>query len=104
MNYFSRAKRLLEMETVVGVFDDEQAAMQARAALLRAGVTAERMLLAAVEPARPQACTLSVETESTFVREKVRDVLRRNGAQRTELRYAQGGIGEIGRPTSNARI
>jgi hypothetical protein len=73
------------METVVGVFADEQAARQARAALLRAGVTAERIALAAEAPARPQACILSVETQSTFVREKVRDVLRRNGAQRTEL-------------------
>jgi hypothetical protein len=94
----------MAIEIVVGVFDDQQAAGQARAALLRAGVTAERIALAAEEPARPQARILSVETDSTFVREKVRDVLRRNGARRTELRYAQGGIGEIGRPTSNARI
>jgi hypothetical protein len=63
-------------ETVVGVFDDERAAQKAKEALLRAGVPEENIMLSA-----SPSYTLSVATESTFVREQVRDVMRRNGAR-----------------------
>jgi len=69
--------------TVVGIFDSVRLAEEARRALLAVGVPEARILIDRTEDGH---CSVGVHAQSSFERGRVRDLLQRNGASRTEQR------------------
>jgi hypothetical protein len=69
--------------TVVGIFDSMRLAQEARRALLAVGVLEARIV---VNEGEDGVCCVGVRAQSSFERERIRDLLQRNGASRTEQR------------------
>jgi hypothetical protein len=68
--------------TVVGVFDSMRLAERAREALLLAGVQEQRIGLSV----RLDVYVLGVQAQSSLERQRIEDLLRRAGANRTDQR------------------
>jgi hypothetical protein len=66
--------------TVIGTFDRASLANEARRALLAVGVPARRI---AVQQNDHGHSTVRVHAQSSLERDRIRDVLRRNGASST---------------------
>jgi hypothetical protein len=71
--------------TVVGVFHSAKLAEEARRALVAVGVLERRIVVDLNQDGR---CIVGVQAESSFERERIRDLLQRNGASCTEQRPA----------------
>jgi hypothetical protein len=67
--------------TVVGIFDSERAAEEARRELLAVGVPERRIVL---DLNQDGLCRVGVRTQSSLERERIRDLLQRNGASCSE--------------------
>ena len=71
--------------TVVGVFYSARLAEEARKALVAAGVLERRIV---VDSNQDECWIVGAHAESSLERERIRDLLRRNGASCTEQRPA----------------
>jgi len=69
--------------TVVGIFDSVKLAEEARRVLLAVGVPEARIVL---NEDQDGLCSVGVHAQSSFERQRVRELLQRNGASRTEQR------------------
>jgi hypothetical protein len=69
--------------TVVGIFDSRSLAEEARRALLAVGVLEARIVL---DQREDGVCSVGVHAQSSLERDRIRDLLQRNGASRTEQR------------------
>ena len=67
--------------TVIGIFDSATLADEARRALLAVGVPERRIV---VEQEEDGHSTVRVRAQSSLERDRIRDVLHRNGASSTE--------------------
>lgn len=67
--------------TLVGIFDSEALAQNARNALLAAGVLEARI---SVDLHNGGACVVRVQAQSSYERERIKDLLHRSGATRLE--------------------
>ena len=70
--------------TVIGTFDSMRVAQDARRALLAAGVLEARIV---IHQGADGACSVSVQAQSSLERDRIRDLLQRTGASRTEQRH-----------------
>jgi len=70
---------------VVGAFDNLTHAEEARRALIHAGVPQAHI---ALDAAQSGGCILGVRAQSTFERERIDALLRRNGALSTRQQSA----------------
>lgn len=63
--------------TLIGIFDSVTLAQEAKNALLAVGVPEARI---GVELNQEGACVVCVQAQSSYERERIRDLLRRSGA------------------------
>lgn len=72
------------MDVVVeGIFDSLSSAQEARNALLALGVPERRIV---IKLKQDELCIVGVHVQSSFERERIRDLLQRNGASCSEQR------------------
>jgi hypothetical protein len=63
--------------TLIGIFDNATLAQEAKNALLAAGVLEARI---GVDRNHEGTCVVRVQAQSSYERERIRDLLRRSGA------------------------
>jgi hypothetical protein len=67
--------------TLIGIFDSATLAQEAKNALLAVGVLESRI---GVELNQDGACVVRVQAQSSYERERIRDLLHRAGASSTQ--------------------